>query len=217
VSHRFTAAVGALLLLAPAAASARPGDPDHPGNGNGPPPWAQGQQGKPDTPGSAPVQATEVAEPPAEDIGGAPLPAVVAPELPAQAPARAKSQRGKGRSKPVVFMVRGTVVAVGDEALEVTVTGGNRRGRLRGATLSVRPRVVIVDDEISTLGAVREGDRVVFQVRLPRGTTAAAVDGATLESRRLIDVTEHEDPPAEEPAPVDELAPVAEPVLDPVV
>ena len=83
--------------------------------------------------------------------------------------------RGKGRAKPVVFLVRGKLVSIGENTGKILVTGGNRRGRLKGATITVRPAIVIVDDMVSSLAGAAEGDRVVFQLRLPRATTATAL------------------------------------------
>jgi hypothetical protein len=110
----------------------------------------------------------------------------------------AVAHAGKGHGKPkaehkVTFVFRGTFTAPG----AVTVRSGNahvRRAGFIGKTVTFdlsRARIVAADtngDRAVDLLDVKDGDRVLVQARLPRGTASVAGESAAaMAGTRLVD------------------------------
>lgn len=130
------------------------------------------------------------------------------------APAVAVAQPGKGAEKPakvdrkktkkVTFIFKGTFTAPGT----IQVLAGNahaRKGGFVGQTITVdlaSAKLVVADtnaDGTLDLTDVKDGDRVLVQARIAKGTTfAAPTEGETAETipaRKLVDQT---NPPADD-------------------
>lgn len=183
---RVAPALVAAALLLPGTADARNDKDRDRGTGHGRPAWAG----------------------PKADRAPQPAPVAEAPAAPAP--------RRRGRGKPKTFVFAGRVLAVDVAAgtAEVLVRKGNSRGRrFRGevVTFGLASARIDADDADGaagiTVGDVLAGDRVVVHALLPRSTRP---DGSVVAARKLADLIEREDAPADgEPAP--DTSPVVDP------
>ena len=215
---RVASALAAGALLLPGAADAK-NDKDKGrgnGHGHGRPAWAGPKAAPAPQPGSRRAATDTVVADPAPEAPGLETPAPVTEPAPViQAPV-APAPKRHGRSKPKTFVFQGRVLAVDAEAgtADVLVRKGNSRGRrFRGEVVTFSLATARIDaDEADgaagiTLGDVLAGDRVVIHALLPQ---SASPDGSVVTARKLVDLTEREDAPAD-----GEPTPDTPPVVDP--